>query len=325
MKRIFLMLVVMALVCSSAAHAAQTQVSISAAPPGGPWYVGMGAYAKVINSLFPELNATVFPGVGTANVVHVGQGKSQVGVTCVALMAAGVAGVEPYKQPQAIKGLANFNDLSYQFVGIPEGANIESIEQMIKDKARARINLGSKPGGYAELFSRWLLEGYGVDKKTIEAWGGKLLPLNKNEATSMLQNRQLDLELDTSSSSFPPKYQEVLKTTNIKFLPIPAEVVEKIVAEHPGVVAAVIPKGHFGGHIDQDLTTFASTNGLILNADIPDDVAYKLAKALHLGAADIGLAFPGWNNITAENMCKGLPIEIHPGAAKYYREIGCLK
>lgn len=324
MQRMLMLLATIMLVFANAGHA-RTQISISAAPPGGPWYVGMGAYAKVINSLFPELNATVFPGVGTANVVHVGQGKSQVGVTCVALMAAGVEGSEPYKKPQAILGLANFNDLSYQFVGIPEGSGIESIEQMIRDKARARINLGSKPGGYAELFSRWLLDGYGVDRKTIESWGGKLLPLNKNEATALLQNRQLDLELDTSSSSFPPKYQEVLKTTDIRFLPIAPDVVEKLVARHPGVVAAVIPKGHLGGHIDRDLTTFASTNGLIINADIPDDVAYKLAKALHLGASEIGLAFPGWNNITAENMCKGLPIEIHPGAARYYREIGCLK
>lgn len=325
MKRFVMTLAAIAMVYAGAVHAAQTQISISAAPPGGPWYVGMGAYAKVINSLFPELNATVFPGVGTANVVHVGQGKSQVGVTCVALMAAGAEGTDPYKKPQAILGLANFNDLSYQFVGVPEGSNIESIEQMIRDRARARINLGSKPGGYAELFSRWLLDGYGVDRKTIESWGGKLLPLNKNEATSMLQNRQLDLELDTSSSSFPPKYQETLKTTNIRFVPVPPEVVEKIVAAHPGVVAAVIPKGHLGGHIDRDLTTFASTNGLIINAGIPDEVAYKLAKALHIGAPEIGLAFPGWNNITAENMCKGLPIAIHPGAARYYREIGCLK
>lgn len=169
-----MLLATIMLVFANTAHA-QTQISISAAPPGGPWYVGMGAYAKVINSLFPELNATVFPGVGTANVVHVGQGKSQVGVTCVALMAAGVEGSEPYKKPQAILGLANFNDLSYQFVGIPEGSGIESIEQMIRDKARARINLGSKPGGYAELFSRWLLDGYGVDRKTLISCPNRLI------------------------------------------------------------------------------------------------------------------------------------------------------
>ena len=326
MKKTLLAIVFSGLMAvASAAHAEPTTISISAAPPGGPWYVGMGAYAKVINSMFPELNATVFPGVGVANVVHVGLNKSQVGVTCTALMAAGLNGTDPYKKPANIRALGNFNDISVAYVAIPEGSNITSISQMIADKARVRIDMGSKVGGFAELFQRWMLEEYGLDKKTIESWGGKMLPLAKSEAVAMLQNRQIDLELDMNSGDFPSKYQEVLKTVDMEFQDSPQEIIDAMVKKHPGLQAGVIPKGYLNGYIDRDIPTFTATNGLVINADVPDDVAYKLAKALHLGAKDIGLAFPGWNNITTENICTGLPIEIHPGAAKYYREIGCLK
>lgn len=325
MKKLLTLILFGLLSIAQTAHAEETSISISAAPPGGPWYVGIGAYVKVINSMFPELNAAVFPGVGVANVVHVGQNKSQVGVTCTALMAAGVNGTDPYKKAENIKALGNFNDISVAFVAIPEGSRIKSIDQIVKEKAKVRIDMGSKIGGFAELFQRWMLAEYGLDKKTIESWGGKMLPLGKNEAVAMLQNRQIDLELDMNSGNFPSKYQEVLNTVNLEFLDIPEHIVAAMVEKHPGLNAGIIPKGHMNGYIDRDITTFTATNGLIINADVPDETAYKLAKALHLGAKDIGLAFPGWGNMTTENICKGMPIEIHPGAAKYYREIGCLQ
>ena len=50
-----------------------------------------------------------------------------------------------------------------------------------------------------------------------------------------------------------------------------------------------------------------------------------MARALVEGRRDIALALPAWNTISPERVCKDLPIEIHPGAARYYREIGCLK
>ncbi len=62
-----------------------------------------------------------------------------------------------------------------------------------------------------------------------------------------------------------------------------------------------------------------------VNRDIPDDAAYKFARALDKGRRDIAVALPSWGDMTSENICRGLPVELHPGAARYYKESGCLQ
>lgn len=46
-------------------HAAgEKKLDIAASAPGGTWYVGLGAYAKVLSAMYPEFDTTLFPGGG---------------------------------------------------------------------------------------------------------------------------------------------------------------------------------------------------------------------------------------------------------------------
>jgi len=65
---------------------------------------------------------------------------------------------------------------------------------------------------------------------------------------------------------------------------------------------------------------------LITNAKVSDDVVYKVAKTLHDGKEDLVATFPPFALFHPQNMAKVLEgVPLHPGAMKYYREIGLAK
>jgi uncharacterized protein len=65
---------------------------------------------------------------------------------------------------------------------------------------------------------------------------------------------------------------------------------------------------------------------LITNAKVPDDVVYRVAKALHDNQTDLAETFPPFALFQPRNMAKPLmSVPMHPGAEKYYREAGLMK
>ena len=54
-----------------------TELKAAASPAGGAWYVGMGAMGKAISTMYPELDVSLFPGGGLANVmIYASSGSS---------------------------------------------------------------------------------------------------------------------------------------------------------------------------------------------------------------------------------------------------------
>ena len=57
--------------------------------------------------------------------------------------------------------------------------------------------------------------------------------------------------------------------------------------------------------------------------NVPDDVVYKVTKTMHDKRGALVKAFPGWGGFKPENMAIKFPtLTYHPGAIKYYKEIG---
>lgn len=65
---------------------------------------------------------------------------------------------------------------------------------------------------------------------------------------------------------------------------------------------------------------------LITNAKVPDEVVYRVAKALHDNKQDLVATFPPFGLFQPQNMAKALKgVPMHPGAVRYYKEIGLKK
>jgi len=92
------------------------------------------------------------------------------------------------------------------------------------------------------------------------------------------------------------------------------------------VQTTTVPAGSFRGQ-DVPLTTVGSWSFIMRRPTLPEDLAYRLARALHWGEAALGRRLPQGRETTTANTVAATPRPdlIHPGVRRYIREIGVLR
>jgi TRAP transporter TAXI family solute receptor len=82
-----------------------------------------------------------------------------------------------------------------------------------------------------------------------------------------------------------------------------------------------IPAGTYPGQ-EADVQTIAQPNFLATSADLPDEHVYQLTKAIYENLPFLQAIHPATKAMALENAIAGLPLPLHPGAARYYQEVG---
>ena len=70
------------------------------------------------------------------------------------------------------------------------------------------------------------------------------------------------------------------------------------------------------------IPTIGVPNVLVVSAEMSDDLAYAVTKAMFENIADLQAVHPAANETTVEFTMGATPIPLHPGAVRYYDEIG---
>ena len=83
----------------------------------------------------------------------------------------------------------------------------------------------------------------------------------------------------------------------------------------------VIPGGTYPG-LDKDVTTIAQPNFLATHADIPEEDVYLITKTMYDNLAFLQAIHPATKAMALEKAIAGLPVPLHPGAARFYKEMG---
>jgi uncharacterized protein len=74
--------------------------------------------------------------------------------------------------------------------------------------------------------------------------------------------------------------------------------------------------------VADDITVLGIPNVLVVSSEMPDDLAYEITKAMFENIADLQAVHPAANETTVEFTMEATPIPLHPGAVRYYDEIG---
>jgi uncharacterized protein len=87
-----------------------------------------------------------------------------------------------------------------------------------------------------------------------------------------------------------------------------------------------VPAGSYRGQ-DAEITSVGSWSFILARPTLPDDVAYRLARALHRGEAALARRLPQAAETTAANTVAAVTRRelLHPGVARYLREAGLLR
>jgi hypothetical protein len=116
--------------------------------------------------------------------------------------------------------------------------------------------------------------------------------------------------------------RHLLASGQARLIPILAEVVAKVGS--PVYVAATIPANTYEGQT-ADVPTASVPNLLVTRVGVSDEVVYLMTKSLFEHLDQLVQTHPAAKDIDVKKAATDLPIPLHPGAERYYREIGILK
>lgn len=288
---------------------------------GGVFYVGMGAVGKAIMQDNPDIDYTMFPSAGISNVVRVQRGQSGIGVVQSNNSQMAVKGMAPFKEPQTkVMGLANVNTKAHTHIVAREDSGIKSIEEIRDKKLPVKINI-NPVGGNNELLPRRIFEEYGIGWKELQNQGAKLYPLSIPDSIDMMKDGRIDIDVyHGEEPAF--KYNDIMSATKIRILPVDEQILQKLADEFGGEVTEFSETAYDG--LAKGIRGLTTHTELIVNADMPEDLVYRITKAIMEHRDDIATAVPLWSTLQLET-APNTTAPLHPGAARYYREKGVLK
>lgn len=110
-------------------------------------------------------------------------------------------------------------------------------------------------------------------------------------------------------------------STPIRLLEIPDELADKITEKYPYFSKYVGKKDSYNG-MDSDVKVLAAPVILITNEDVPEDLVYKFTKTYWEHFDEVKKSAPFLETVNRDNPMAGISIPLHPGAYKYWTEIG---
>lgn len=195
-------------------------------------------------------------------------------------------------------------------------ANAESGIKTIADLKGKRISVGAPKSG-TELNARAIFKAAGLSYADFS----KVEYLGFGESVELMKNRQIDATLQSAAMGVA-SIRDLATSVNIVLVAIPADVVNKVgdAAYH----SATIPANTYLGQ-KADVQTAAIKNILVTHEGVSADVVYKMTKSMFDNLDTLAASHAATKKINKADAPKGLPIPLHPGAEKYYREAGLIK
>jgi len=291
-----------------------TYISIATGGTSGTYYPLGGALAKIFNDKVPGVVANAqATGASVENIGLVGKGEAEIAFIQNDITYYAYNGTEIFEGKEKVtnvKGMAMLYPEVVQIVAL-KSSNINSVEDL-KGK---KVAIGA-PGSGAEANARQILAAHGIKYEDL----AKADFLSFGEAADQLKNKQIDAAFVTAGLP-TSAVTEVAQTTEIVIVPITVEKIAELAGKYSFYTEVKVPAGTYKGQ-DAETTTTAVMAMLVVKEDLSEDFVYELTKAMFENRQTIVETHSRGNDITLETALKGMPIDVHPGAQKYYTEKG---
>jgi len=313
-KRFSLFAAAAAFTASTAVLAAPTFINVLTGGTSGVYYpIGVALSQLYSNGIEGSKTSVQATKASVENLNLLQAGRGELAFALGDSVADAWNGVEDagFKAPlKKLRAIAGTYPNYIQIV-----ASKESGITTLADLKGKRISVGAPKSG-TELNARAIFKAAGLSYEDM----GKVEFLPYAESVELIKNRQLDATLQSSGLGMAA-IRDLAATLPINFVAIPAEITAKI--DNAAYQAASIPAGTYDGQ-DSDVPTVAITNILVSHEGVSDEVAYQMTKLMFDNLERLGNAHSAAKDIKLEGAAKGLPIPLHPGAERFYKEAGAL-
>jgi uncharacterized protein len=296
-----------------AAHADQF-VNVLTGGTSGVYYplgVALGKiYADKIPGVRTQVQSTK-ASVENLNLLQAGRGEIALALgDSVKSAWEGDAEVGFPKKLDKLRGIAAVYPNVIQIVA-SQGSGVKSFADL-KGKS---LSVGAPKSG-TEVNARRIFEAMGMSYKDL----GKTEYLPFGESVELIKNRQLDATLQSAGLGVS-SIRDLASSLPITIVSVPAEVATKL---GPPFVATTIPANTYTGQT-ADVPTLAVVNFLVTSTAVSDELAYQMTKQLFENLDTMVAAHNAAKAISLKTALNGMPVPLHPGAARYYKEKGLIK
>lgn len=320
-RRLLLVSVLLVLLLSTVcALAAEKTITLGTGGPAGLYYSSAGVIAELFNrdAKASDQRLEVLPTKGsTANINDVLAGNLAFGfaqsdkVCQASLGTDDWAGKGPQKKLRAVCAL--FPE-SVALVALAE-TNIDNCGQLVGK----RVSLGPKGSGTLQN-ALLVLSANGIKLEDL----GRVEYLSPEASAASLKAGKLDAFFFTAGHPNRLLTEVCQGKPRVEFLAI--RNIHKILDNHPYYVNAWISPYDYRGVINKvDTPTFGVQAMVVTSADAPEELVYRMARAIGKHFDD----FKDGHKVHKYLMIHKLPtsrcVPLHPGAARFYREIGLVR
>ena len=286
-----------------------TSLTLGSASPGGVYIIYGDALAKILTE---KLGIAVNP-LPTQGPVHniklLESGGAQLGLTTMGVALQGWNGTGDWtegKRFRTMRALFPMYDTPFQTIALVR-SGITSIDQL----ADKRVGVGPR-AGTGSTYIPSVLKAIGMSAQITNG--------SFDHMADELFSSNFDAVM-TLTGAPVPAIQQAAAQQPFRLIALSHEQIDAVLKAIPEFSASKIRAGTYR-FLDKDYDTLGVFNFAIGRADLPDDLVYQLVKTVFENQPTLLKAHSAAAETIPQNVLKDTFLPLHPGALRYYREIG---
>ena len=304
-----------ALIFSGCKGSSQKDYILATGGTGGTYYPFGGAIANIWNTKIENMNVTAqATGASAENLRLINKGEAEFATVQNDVMDYAFHGTDMF----AGEKLENVMTVGTMYpeviqIAVSENSGIKSVA----DFKGKRISVGDAGSG-VEFNAKQILEGYGLTFEDI-----KKSNLSFKESAEGIQNGTLDgcfITAGVPNSAL----QELAFTAGLILIPVSGPEADAICSKYSFYTQTTIPGNTYKG-TNTDTPALAIKATLAVSAKLDEDTVYQMTKTLFENLDELGQAHAKGKEVSAQAEVTGVSVPFHPGAEKYFKELGLLK
>lgn len=313
--------IALAAACTTPAMAQDQSYILTTATTGGTYYpvgVALATLVKVKLQASDGIDMSAISSAGSGeNIKLMREGQAQFGILQGLFgryAAQGSGPLEGEGKQEWLRSISMLWQNVEHFITTEDLAPTGTIDDL-KDFAGKPFSIGAKNSG-TEGSGREILNGLGIDPESME-----LVYQGYGPTAEGLQNGTIvgaNIPGGVPVSAITQAYASRDDLVILDFTP---EQTERANGGDELWTAYVIPAGSYPGQ-DKDANTIAQPNFLGVHADIDEEAVYKITKTMFENLGFLQNIHPATKAMSLEAALAGLPAPLHPGAVRYYEEVG---
>ena len=299
-------------------------------PLCGQLALWLGGYYSVLGEGARVSVTAMEPGRSIFDGAHaVANGEFHAAITTPTWLARlAVDGNKPFGKPLPLRAIANFPHNDRMVFAVRKETGIKSFEDIRDRKYPLRVSTTLIETNHpASWCAEQVMNAYGFGFADIEKWGGSVLRDRPRMLSGGGAAVSQDFDAIFDEAIMTLRWKKLTADHELTFLPVRDDILQRFTQQGWG--RGVLAKGLFRG-VDADIPTLDFSGWLMYCAEnLADDLAYYIVMAIdeQKDAINRVMDRPGsgmTSKIDMRELACDLPVPLHPGAERYYREKGYL-